>query len=83
MRTSPADLSDAQRRALAVADAERWRIYVEAPDGARVLLRQGDARRVLVLVLADRPDDDDPTLYRRAAERGGACSLQLPNKEPA
>ena len=66
MATSPAALSDAQRRALAVADVGGWRIYAELPDGTRVLLRQGDARRVLVLQLAGGLADD-AALYPRAA----------------
>ena len=67
MQTSPAALTDAQRRALAVADAGRWRIYAELPDGTRVLLRLGHPAYTLVLCVSDRPDDDDPALYRRAA----------------
>jgi hypothetical protein len=67
LATSPAALSDEQRRALAEADAGRWRIYVEMPDGTRVLLRLGHPAYTLVLALGERPDDDDPSLYRRAA----------------
>lgn len=44
-------LGEAQRRALAIAESERWRIVAEGADGQRVTLRAGRRRRVLVLRL--------------------------------
>ena len=45
-------LTEAQRRALALAIEERWAVAVEARDGTRVQVRPGRPGRVLVLLLS-------------------------------
>lgn len=63
MQTSPlATLTDAQRRALAIAEAERWRVVAEAGDGTRATLARGGRRgRVLVLMLSGPEPDGVPS----------------------
>lgn len=47
-----AQLSDEQRVALLLGEAEGWRISVEAGDGSRAQLRPGHPARGLVLLLS-------------------------------
>lgn len=44
-------LGEAQRTALALADAHGWRIEVQASDGSRVKLRPGHPARSVVICL--------------------------------
>jgi hypothetical protein len=67
LQTSAPALSEAQRRALAIGDEERWQIIVEAADGTRLQLRRGHPERVLILRLGELPPDDYTDLYPRAA----------------
>lgn len=66
MKTSPSSLTDVQRRALALAQAERWTIWAESRDGTRVRLRPGHPGRHLVLLLAGALPADDLALERAA-----------------
>ena len=57
----PISLSDLAQRALALADAERWNVAVQATDGQRAILRVGKPGKNLVLYLspeAAAADDD-------------------------
>lgn len=67
MPTNAPTLTDAQCRALAIAEAERWQIWYEAATGDRVRLRHGRPDRLLLLTLT--PDNDPPPApaRRRAA----------------
>lgn len=55
MQTNAA-LSDLAQRALALADAEKWGVAVQADDGTRAVLMIGKPGRTLVLLLSPEAD---------------------------
>lgn len=53
-------LTDVQRWALQLAEAEGWQVEAEARDGSRVTLARRIGRPRLILYLGPQPADDDP-----------------------
>lgn len=75
MLTNAPQLTEAQRWALQLAEAEAWHVEVEARDGSRVTLRPRPRRPRLVLYLggleapADPPPPPGPAAPRRPRRR--------------